>query len=226
MPTQPEKEIKAAQKMRERLFARLTDAILSGREQEAVDLLVQHPRTGDGLVMRYAIDMGSTKIVGLLLDQGMDAEKNSIRRYDDIFTPLQYALHWEQQGVADFLRKREQAQRKNETRAVLEEYLAEKKNNAPLPPEWSLAAPDAILHATQPAGLNSCLKDIFNFTTRERILVTENLSTGVESPAAPVRFDDVSRPVLQQAFDSFLRLGGTADPAQVFRGKLTKLPLF
>jgi uncharacterized protein len=69
------------------------------------------------------------------------------------------------------------------------------------------------------------LTEIFNFESRERIVISENLKTGAETLAPPESFDTLSEEALRRALAEFRRLGGTADDAFVLGGKAIKKSL-
>jgi len=74
---------------------------------------------------------------------------------------------------------------------------------------------------TWPA-LGRRLTEIFNFESRERLTITENLKTGAETTTPPDSFDNIADAALQKALRAFTTLGGTADPATVFGGTTKK----
>lgn len=62
------------------------------------------------------------------------------------------------------------------------------------------------------------LTDIFNFKTRERIVLSTNLETSAEGISPPVLFDAVAPQILEEALRNFTDMGGVADRDFVLRG--------
>jgi hypothetical protein len=74
-------------------------------------------------------------------------------------------------------------------------------------------------------ALGRRLTEIFNFESRERLIISENLKTGAESVTPPASFDEISEGLLKKACASFRELGGEADEAAVLAGRLGKTAL-
>ncbi len=174
-----------------------------------------------------AASNGHLEVVSLLLDKG--AHPLATNRYGR--TALDYARAEKHAPVVSLLEAAEDRARavllEKEKRAEQErieeqDLLAATRARAAPPPAWSIPAPGRVMHMEQMEGMDSRLMDIFNFETRERLVVTKDLRSGIETPAAPVCFDAVSRPALEQALAEFTRLGGVADAAAVFKKKLSK----
>lgn len=76
---------------------------------------------------------------------------------------------------------------------------------------WAIIDEKSVAHITVTPVLNRKLTEIFNFETRERIVISENLSTHAESIAQPASFDSLSKNLIENALDEFEKIGGTAD---------------
>ena len=64
------------------------------------------------------------------------------------------------------------------------------------------------------------LTEIFNFETRERITLSENLALKAETMGPRETFDTLSSQALARAFNEFIRAGGSAEPEHVFGKRL------
>lgn len=69
------------------------------------------------------------------------------------------------------------------------------------------------------------LTEIFNFESRERLIIAENLKTGAENITPPASFDTLAEGVLKKAFDVFRDMGGQAAEETVFGARLPKKSL-
>ncbi len=107
----------------------------------------------------------------------------------------------------------------NEVIAYLE--LAERLQTTP---EWSLLGSFCLAHVESSIGLQRQLTEVFNFASRERLLISENLKTGSETVLPPTGFDDLPQALLEKALEQLKHLGGAADEEFVLHGtgKLNK----
>ena len=69
------------------------------------------------------------------------------------------------------------------------------------------------------------LTHIFNFESRERLIITENLKTGAESVTNPEKFDALEEGHLAKALAAFRELGGKVEDSAVFARSPGKKPL-
>jgi len=84
--------------------------------------------------------------------------------------------------------------------------------------EWVLMAEDVVSYVrTYPKQLRK-ITEVFNFESRERMIISENIMTKAESIAAPASFDELPQARLEQAFEQLTQLGGAADKDFVLRG--------
>ena len=88
---------------------------------------------------------------------------------------------------------------------------------------WILSGKTGVIHATVYPALSRRLTEIFNFETRERIAITENLALKTETMAPHEPFDSITDEALRKAFAEFRRLGGSADEDKVFGNRIMKL---
>ena len=66
---------------------------------------------------------------------------------------------------------------------------------------WTLVAKQSVAHVTHMEALNRKITEIFNFESRERALITENLKTGAETVGTPESFDAIAPANVQRAAD-------------------------
>jgi len=105
-------------------------------------------------------------------------------------TPLQIAKDYRHENVVAFL-----------------EHVEHQKNI----PAWSLFGAEALAHVETSLVRQHQLTEIFNFASRERLLISENLRTGAETVLPPTSFDDLPPPLLEKALKQFRQLGGVAE---------------
>jgi uncharacterized protein len=73
---------------------------------------------------------------------------------------------------------------------------------------WILVAPDTLAHINVYPPIGRKLTEIFNFTARERTVITENLKTGAETMTTAERFETLSPDVLARAEEKWKSLDG------------------
>jgi ankyrin repeat protein len=88
---------------------------------------------------------------------------------------------------------------------------------------WTLSGKIVLAHALQMPEIRRSLTTIFNFESRERLIITENLALKTETMSRAESFDEISEDSLKRAFAEYKRLGGTHDEADVFRNRVGKL---
>ena len=81
---------------------------------------------------------------------------------------------------------------------------------------WTLVGRNRVAHNGSYPDIGRKITEIFNFESRERTVITENLKTGAESLSTPERFDHINADALQKALSEFRKLGGEADDGFVF----------
>lgn len=102
--------------------------------------------------------------------------------------------------------------------------LTDHTNTLNLLNEWSLLGSTKLVHIESSDVFGHKITEVFNFESRERITLVENLSRGSEINLPVTGFDDLNEPTLRTAFSKFVKLGGKADEGFVFsaRGRLNK----
>ncbi|MBI1214346.1 MAG: hypothetical protein GC185_00840 [Alphaproteobacteria bacterium] len=92
--------------------------------------------------------------------------------------------------------------------------------------KWVLTGGKRVAHISACPEINRKLTEIFNFESRERLTISENLKTGAESMTPPASFDTLGDETLAAAFKAYQNLGGkSVTEAEVFRNRLMKAPL-
>ena len=116
------------------------------------------------------------------------------------------------QDVALVLTKRSAELRRQEAALLDKEASkpADAEIAAPLPAaaeapaadaEWALVAKQSVAHVTKMEVLSRKITEIFNFETRERVIITENLKSGAETVSQPDSFDKIAPANVQRAAD-------------------------
>lgn len=84
---------------------------------------------------------------------------------------------------------------------------------------WLRLGEDKIAHIGVYPALERKLTEIFNFTTQERLTISENLRTGVENTLPPQAFDTLPESAVDTAYNAFAKQGGTAERNRVLKKK-------
>lgn len=191
-------------------YQRMTALLL----EKYPDMLHQKNSEGDA-PLHMAARKGHAEITAMLIDAGADATlKNGKNR-----TPLYLA----------------QANNHNDVVAI----LGRLHDTVPLPPppmpqrvqaeaggaadqaagKWHVLAPDRIAHIVIEDAIQYRITEIFNFATRERTRIYQNLQTRAES-AETRGFDDIAeRTPLARALGELQARGGTV-PADAIEGQM------
>jgi ankyrin repeat protein len=83
---------------------------------------------------------------------------------------------------------------------------------------WTLAGKNRVAHHGTYPDIGRKITEIFNFESRERTVITENLKTGAETLSPPESFDRINEEALRNALAEFRKLGGSANDAVVSSG--------
>ncbi|MCE9508402.1 MAG: ankyrin repeat domain-containing protein [Alphaproteobacteria bacterium] len=114
-------------------------------------------------------------------------------------SPLQWAREGQKSYFIDRLEKANLAQLVKET------------------PEWSLFGTSKLARVEISPVLERKLTEIFNFESRDRMVIVENLKTGAEKIMPLESFDTLPEETLRKLFQKLTELGGKADEGMVFR---------
>jgi ankyrin repeat protein len=180
--------------------------------------------------LHWAAYNGDMDTVRLLIDKGADV--NVVTKKDEL-TPLYYAISQNRGSVAELLlasgaradipgadgKTSASYARENNARiyAMIQQAAARPKAAVapaatPHPSEgsetWKRLGASKAAHIGVYPDLNRKITEIFNFETRERLIITENLKTGAETVGASEKFDALSDEAIARATDAFKQLGG------------------
>lgn len=73
---------------------------------------------------------------------------------------------------------------------------------------WALMSKTSVAHVTSSAAIGRKLTEIFDFASRERVQITENLKTGAESIGKPERFEALGEDSIKRAEEMLKQLNG------------------
>lgn len=182
--------------------------------QKGADINARDPSSGS-TALHLAVTYGRNTVVEFLVENGA---KLGIKNKDGQ-TPLMLARDRQAIPLIDILAAAE----KKALEATIPEPAGISAGTEEGGSEDWVRMGDARLAyiGTWPA-INRRLTEVFNFESRERIIITENLKTGVENVTPPNSFDDIAEAALQKALAAFTALGGKADAAAVFSGTSKK----
>lgn len=201
-----------------------------------------HDSDGHGLLHRAA-QQGAEEIFTLLVEKGAEIDQ---RDKQHGYTPLHWAIYYNRMQMVEYLLEQgaDPHIKNNKGHAALQiardrnndsiAYLLEQREKPVRPgydmPETAEGATETWLRMGETKiaqvgiypALERKLTEIFNFESRERIIISENLRTGVENMAAPQSFDTVEETVLQKAAAAYRNAGGTVDETQLTKRNLNK----
>jgi ankyrin repeat protein len=197
---------------------------------------------GHGL-LHLAAQQGAEETAALLLEKGHGIDQRD-RQHG--YTPLHWAVYYNRMQMVEFLLERgaDPHIKNNRGQAALQlardrnndaiAYLLEQREKPVRPgydmPETSESATETWLRMGETKiaqvgiypALERKLTEIFNFESRERIVISENLRTGVENMAPPQNFDTIEESTLQKAAAAYRSAGGTIDDTQLTKRNLNK----
>ena len=80
---------------------------------------------------------------------------------------------------------------------------------------WVRTGANRVSHIGVYPEINRRLTEIFNFESRERTVITENLKTGAETVSTPESFNSIAEDALRKAVEAYRKLGGDVDETAV-----------
>lgn len=147
---------------------------------------------GQDTALTWASYKGHAEVVRILLENGADPNIPN----QGGATPLQLALSY---GGA-------------ETANVIKEHLERPKS------PWIRLDADVLSHVATYPAIRQSLTTLFNFKSRERLIIACHTGNNTQSMTPPLSFDSLSPAILEEALDQFTRLGGSADRDYVLSG--------
>jgi hypothetical protein len=176
--------------------------------KDIVLLLLEHDKYDRSLInkvdgkrntaLHQAAANGHAEIVSILLDHGFDPTIKG----ENGKTPTGFAFQGRHEKII----------------ALLTEAQQKMAAQAPPPPkepapkaEWKLVSEHSVAHVSEMTDIGYKLADVFNFETRERIRIVNNLKTRADH-VETTGFSELSdRKQIEDAHAALVRLGGTAD---------------
>jgi hypothetical protein len=107
---------------------------------------------------------------------------------------------------------------KPETAAMLERAV-QQPAGPPQPERWVRLGEDSVAFTGFYRPIEKKLTEIFNFSSRERLTIVENLRSKTDAMTPAVSFDELPERILRKALEEFERLGGKPDRDYVLRGE-------
>lgn len=169
--------------------------------------------------LSYALQVAHTHDIALML-----ASTPALKAKDKM---LESARKGGMQDVAAVIARRIADQRRAEAAQLDRDAVAvdalppvsvappaavEEGEDIPLAPgeSWALMSKTSLAHVTSAEAIGRKLTEIFNFESRERVLITENLKTGAESIGTPESFDRIAPDAVKKAEVMLQRLNAEA----------------
>lgn len=190
-------------------------------EKGDIDLNV---RTKDGnTALHIAATNGHIAMVEALLQEGASPDIENA----DGMTPADAALKKDKTQAAKIIaaaaRKLHQQAERQQTYAVPGSDISAADGRDV--ETWVPMGANKIAHVGVYPALERKLTTIFNFESRERLLISENLRSGVENTLPAESFDALSDEALESAARAFESSGNHLDRSRIFKNKLGKKPL-
>lgn len=179
--------------------------------KDIVNLLFDHDKYDHSLVnkvdgskntaLHLAAAQGHLDIINILIAHGFDPSVKG----ENGKTPLGFAHQGRHDNVVTLL-------------ADLQKKAEEKPAAAPPPPkepphaaEWKLVSSHSVAHVSEMSDIGYKLADVFNFQSRERIRIINNLKTKADHIETTAFTDLPDQKQIGDAYAALRRLGGTAD---------------
>lgn len=186
--------------------------------------------------LHLAVSRNYARAVALMLDGGADINARDTH-YG--YTPLHWAISNGHTAMAEKLMERgaDLTVRDSQAKTPLQyaqdrgcgaivHMIEERTAPPPIAPavkdegeQWLKLGEDRVAYIGTFPDIGRRLTEIFNFATRERISISENLKTDQETTSAPQSFDVLPEAALLRAVEAYKSLGGKPDAARVFGSK-------
>lgn len=175
---------------------------------------------------------GNVDMARFLLAQGVKKEVTDEKKRTALSHAQQYALKEMVDLLQDPVKLADvpvkPVQKPAPTATVVQKPVAPppQRERAPQDSEtWSLAGKNSVARTATYPSLGRKLTEIFNFESRERLTITENMNLGSETMSPQESFDTIGEDALLRALKEFRRLGGQAKDEHVLKNRLNKSKL-
>lgn len=148
---------------------------------------------GDTALM-WAVANQNIEMLNFLLDSGADP-----RVGNDKYRPLSLAEQYGYKEVIRILRNAEIKPREAKE-------------------EWRKMGASTVAHVGTYPAIHEKLTSVFNFSTRERYIISEGLDNDRKAIGATAGFDTLPQQAVEEALNQFEKLGGAVDRDFVLRG--------
>lgn len=183
----------------------------------AIDFQSHHGKTA----LIRAVEEGHVEVVRLLTEAGADLEIKT----DEGMTALDLAIQHRTNGIKpeddDLVRsKKRYLEKGNESIIQLLTVAAERRQMRSGQPseKWVLLNAQTLAHVGVYPDIQKKLTTVFNFASRERYIVSDNLITNASAVEPSKSFDDILPAMVEQALAQFTQLGRKADEGFVLHG--------
>jgi hypothetical protein len=182
-----------------------TPPLIKAVQEEKIDAVRQCLEAGADInatdgesdnALQWAAFKGNVALVRLLIEKGADLAATSTKGSWNGLTAAELARKNQKIEVADIL-----------------EFATQRPSEI-----WIPMGAGCVAHEGFYPQLRKRITQVFNFESRERILMTENLRTKREAVLPPTPFDALPQSLIEKALAEFQRLGGTADREFVLHG--------
>lgn len=174
-----------------------------------------------GTALHAAVRAQQMDMVRYLLDN--KADKNTTDGAGQ--TPLNIAQQFALKDMADLLQETAPAGKRIEVKRPSLPPVKPAEAAPALPQDagdWQRAGAHGVARIETFTNLGRRLTHIFNFETRERLVISENLLTRAEAIGPSESFDHLPEAPVAEALRHFQRLGGTIAADDVLKTKLPK----
>ena len=161
--------------------------------------LVNKPDSNKNTALHLAAAQGHIDIVNLLIAHGFDPTTKG----ENGKTPLGFAHQGRHESVVTLL---------SALQKKAEEKPAPPPVKEPVPVvEWKLVSSQSVVHVSEMNDIGYKLTDVFNFQSRERIRIINNLKTKADHIETTAFSELADQKQIGDAYAALLRLGGTPD---------------